>query len=86
MMSVFCSKTLIFAPECSKCILRHLDVINFPGGGGIMPLDCPRNRCKLFPSPPSSKLLPPTLNLIETLITHDYINRKQKQSKTKGTS
>ena len=34
MMSVFCSKTLIFAPECSKCILRHLDVINFPGGGG----------------------------------------------------
>ena len=37
MMSVFCSKTLSFAPECSKCILRHLDVINFPGGGGIMP-------------------------------------------------
>ena len=34
MMSVFCSKTLIFAPECSKCILRHLDFINFLGGGG----------------------------------------------------
>ena len=34
MMSVFCSKTLIFAPECSKCILRGLDFINFPGGWG----------------------------------------------------
>ena len=39
MMSVFCSKTLIFAPECSKCILRGLDFINFPGGwgGGVCP-------------------------------------------------
>ena len=34
MMSVFCSKILIFAPECSKCILRGLDFINFPEGGG----------------------------------------------------
>ena len=34
MMSAFCSKALIFAPEFSKCILRHLDFINFPAGGG----------------------------------------------------
>ena len=33
MMSVFCSKTLIFAPECWKCIVRGLDFINFPEGG-----------------------------------------------------
>ena len=33
-MSVSCSKTLIFAPECWKCILRGTDFINFPGGGG----------------------------------------------------
>ena len=37
MMSVFCSKTLIFDPECLKCILRCLDFINFPGGGGVCP-------------------------------------------------
>ena len=36
-MSVFCSKTLIFDPECLKCILRRLDFINFPGGGGYAP-------------------------------------------------
>ena len=61
-MSVFCSKTLFFAPECLKCNLRGLDLKNFPrgGGGDGKPLDCPGNRCKLFPSPPSSKLLPPT--------------------------
>ena len=87
-MSVFCSKTLIFAPECSKCILRGLDLINFPGGwggGGGMPLDCPGNRCKLFPSLPSSKFLPPTQNLIETLtlITHDLHLHVQE---TKGIS
>ena len=34
MMSVSCSKTLIFAPECWKCILRGIDFIHFPGGGG----------------------------------------------------
>ena len=33
-MSVFCSKALILAPEFSKCILRYLDFINFPAGGG----------------------------------------------------
>ena len=38
-MSVSCSKNLIFAPECWKCILRGLDFINFPGGGGgVCPL------------------------------------------------
>ena len=41
-MSVFCSKTLIFAPECWKCILKGLDFVNFPqgvggGGGGYAP-------------------------------------------------
>ena len=30
MMSVFCSNTLIFAPECWKCILRGLDFKIFP--------------------------------------------------------
>ena len=43
-----------------------------------MHLDCPRNRCELFPSP---KFLPPTQNLIETLITHDYIHSEQKYEK-----
>ena len=38
-MSVFCSNTLILAPECSKCILRDPNFQNFPGG---MPLDPPR--------------------------------------------
>ena len=84
-MSVFCSKTLILAPECWKCIVRVLDFKNFPRGWG-KPLDCPGDRCKLFPPPPSSKLLPPTKNLTENLITHDYIHRKQKQNKTKRTS
>ena len=87
-MSVFCSKTLILAPECWKCIVRGLDFKNFPrgrgGGGWGKPLDCPGDRCKLFPSPPSSKLLPPTKNLTENLITHDYIHRNQSKIKQKG--
>ena len=33
-MSVFCSKTLIFAPKCWKCILRGPDLKKFLGGGG----------------------------------------------------
>ena len=45
MMSLFCSKTLIFAPECWKCNLKGLDFENFLGD---MPLECPRNRCKFF--------------------------------------
>ena len=44
-MSVFCSKTLIFAPECWKCILKGLDFENFLWD---MPLESPRNRCKFF--------------------------------------
>ena len=72
MMSVFCSKTLIFAPECWKCILRGPDFKIFWEG---MHLDSPRNRCELFPTP---KFLPPTQNFIETLITHDYIHSEQK--------
>ena len=45
MMSVFCSKTLIFAPECWKCILKGLDFENFLGD---LPLECLRNRCEFF--------------------------------------
>ena len=56
-MSVFCSKTLIFAPECLKCILKGLDFENFLGD---MPLECPRNRREFFPALPNPKLLPPT--------------------------
>ena len=37
---VFCSNTLIFAPECWKCTLRCPDFKLFPGG---MPLDFPSN-------------------------------------------
>ena len=32
MMSVFCSNTLIFAPECWKCTLRDPDLKIFPEG------------------------------------------------------
>ena len=39
---------------------------------GDAPEYCPRNRCELFPSLPTPKFLPPTQNLIEILITHDY--------------
>ena len=31
MMSVFCSNSLILAPECGKCILRDPNFQNFPG-------------------------------------------------------
>ena len=41
MMSVFCSNSLIHAPECGKCILRDPNFQNFPGGG--MPQDPPRS-------------------------------------------
>ena len=40
MLSVFCSNTLIFAPECWKCTLRCPDFKIFPGG---MPPDFPSN-------------------------------------------
>ena len=32
MMSVFCSNSLMHAPECGKCILRDPNFQNFPGG------------------------------------------------------
>ena len=40
MLSVFCSNTQIFAPECWKCTLRCPDFKIFPGG---MPPDFPSN-------------------------------------------
>ena len=40
MLSVFCSNTLRFAPECWKCTLRCPDFKLFQGG---MPLDFPSN-------------------------------------------
>ena len=50
-----------------------------------MPLDCPINRFKLFLSPPSSKLLPRTLNLIETLIKPmTTFTRNKSKIKQKG--
>ena len=46
--SVFCSKTLVFAPECWKCTRRGPDFKKFlGGGGGSMHPDSLRNRCKL---------------------------------------
>ena len=80
-MSVFCSETLILAPERWKCIVRGLDFENFPGD---MPLECPRNRCKFFLSLPNPKLLPPILKtLLKTLIRNP--DSKRKKNKTKGT-
>ena len=34
---LFCSNTLILAPECRKCILRVPNFQNFLGGGGAYP-------------------------------------------------
>ena len=73
MMSVFCSNSLIHAPECGKCILRDPNFQNFPGGA------CPRTplearalrRSLKTPSlsfnisPPTSQILPSTPFLIE---------------------
>ena len=42
MLSVFCSNTLIFAPECWKCTIRCPDFKLFPGD---MPPDFPSNLC-----------------------------------------
>ena len=63
-MSVLCSNTLIFAPECWKCNLRGPDFKLFPGG---MPLDPLVTRTfdtrkylhlwhRFFSSPPTPKL------------------------------
>ena len=68
-MSAFCSKTLIFAPECWKCILKGLDFENFLWD---MPLESLRNRCKFFWSLPYPKLLPHLLKtLLKTLIANE---------------
>ena len=40
MLSMFCSNTLIFAPECWKCTLRYPYLKIFPG---VMPPDFPSN-------------------------------------------
>ena len=40
MLSMFCSNTLIFAPECWKCTLRYPYFKIFPG---VMPPDFPSN-------------------------------------------
>ena len=50
-MSIFCSNTLFFAPECWKCTLRGPDFKIFPGGhahGQILPrnLRFQFNACK----------------------------------------
>ena len=51
-MSVFCSKTLVLAPERWKCTLRGPNFKKFlgdegEGGGGSMHPGSLRNRCKL---------------------------------------
>ena len=72
MMSMFCSNTLIFAPECWKCTLRSPAFKIFRG---VMPpnrtplVTCTfsahklRQWCEFFPSLPTQKLLPPTVLL-----------------------
>ena len=59
MMSVFCSDTLIFVPECCKSILRGPDFTIFPETWAFGA--CKLHLChEFFPSPPTPKLLPPT--------------------------
>ena len=73
MMSVFCSNSLIHAPDCGKCILRDPNFQNFQGGA------CPRTplegralwrllktpKASFNISPPTSQILPSTPFLIE---------------------
>ena len=71
-MSVFCSNTLIFAPECWKCTLRSPAFKIFRG---VMPPNrtplvthtfSAHKSClwhEFFPSLPTQKLLPPTVPL-----------------------
>jgi len=56
-MSVLCSNTLIFAPECWKCILRGSDFKIFPETRG--------KGASFFSFSISSKLLPSIKNHIE---------------------
>ena len=86
MMSIFCSHTLIFAPECWKCTLRGPDFKIFPGG---MPLDrpslqeltlsiqCMQVAGYVFSSSlPTPKLLPPIKNLVKNPVERFTIWRK----------
>jgi len=73
MMSVFCSNSLIHAPECGKCILRDPNFQNFPWKHAPGPplearafrrsLKTPSASFSL--SPPTSQILPSTPFLIE---------------------
>jgi len=81
MMSVFCSNSLIHAPECGKCILRDP---KFSGGA------CPRTPLEaraLQPSlktpsasfsisPPTSQILPSTPFLIENPDKRSVLTKK----------
>ena len=80
MMSVCCSKTLIFAPECWKCILKGLDFENFLGD---MPLECPRNKCEIFHLFLMQSFYHLLKTLLKTLIRKP--DSKQKKNRTKGT-
>ena len=72
-MSVFCSKTLIFALECRKCILRGPDLKNsWEEGGSMHPdsLETGVNLLAVFARYSKPYWSPQT--------THDYIQHKQK--------
>ena len=58
-MSVFCSNTLIFAPECWKCILDTFKFFQ------ELALTSHAFAVSLFPSSPTPRLLPSTQNLIK---------------------
>ena len=84
MMSMFCSNTLIFAPECWKCTLRSPAFKIFRG---VMPLNrTPLVTCtfsvhksrlwrEFFPSLPTQKLLPPTV-LLKSKLTLEARNSR----------
>ena len=77
MMSVFCSNSLLHAPECGKCILRDPNFQNFPGEHApATPLEARALQCALKTpaasfsiSPPTSQILPSTPFLIENPVT-----------------
>ena len=68
MMSVFCSNSLIHAPECGKCILRDPNFQNFPDpprSSRFTALKLKMPSASFSISPPTSQILPSTLFLIE---------------------
>ena len=83
-MSMFCSNTLIFAPECWKCTLRSPAFKIFRG---VMPpnrtllVTCTfsahksRQWHEFFPSLPTQKLLPPTV-LLKSKLTLEAQNSR----------